>query len=192
MHSLRFHISTAPVSQQASGTVKADFKATVRSAISNTAFFLTGEVRLNVDWMIHDRIRYETDTAPDVDNILKPTIDALTGPDGVLIDDCQVQRVNCGWIDSSSDDQSVDIELEYFKDEMIPSRTSCLFALKTVCVFRSKRSCQTKLCRCLCLILSNVWKSVTKFKHSPEAITHLFMSCQSKGFFTGLEFRALT
>lgn len=122
MRSLRFHIPTATVSQQASGSSKAQLKEAVRKAISKTEVFLTGEVRLSVDWMIHDRIRYETDTAPDVDNILKPTIDALTGPDGILIDDCQVQRVNCGWIDWTSEEQAFDVEIEYFEDEMISSR----------------------------------------------------------------------
>jgi Holliday junction resolvase RusA-like endonuclease len=122
MRLLSFHIPFAPVSQQASGAAKSDLKSVVRKVISGTDFFLTGEVRLNLDWRIHDRIRYETDTAPDIDNILKPTIDALTGPDGVLLDDCQIQRVNCGWIDWNKDEQAFDIELEYFEDELIPSR----------------------------------------------------------------------
>ncbi len=123
MRTLRVEIPVAPVSQQASGLDKAALKQQIQTALQPYELFLTGEVRLNIDWMIHDRLRYETDTAPDVDNILKPTIDALCGPSGVLIDDCQIQRVNCGWIDSSDETkQALTLEIEYVEDEVIESK----------------------------------------------------------------------
>lgn len=122
MATLRYEIPIAPVSQQAASDSKAALKSQVQTIISKDDFFLTGEVRVNIDWMVHDRIRYETDQAPDIDNIIKPTLDAITGPSGILIDDCQVQRVNCGWIDSPDETQRFSIEIDYFEDEQIPSR----------------------------------------------------------------------
>lgn len=122
MRILKIEIPVAPVSLQAGRDDKEPLKAEIRRIIAPYKLFLTGEVRLNIDWMIHDRLRYETDTAPDVDNILKPLIDSLCGPEGLLIDDCQIQRVNCGWIDWNRDDQMLHIEIEYFDDELIESR----------------------------------------------------------------------
>jgi len=122
MRSLQFRISRAPVSQQASGKLKSEVKDAIRDSIRQERLFLTGEIRLNVDWLVRDQIRYETDRAPDVDNILKPTIDALTGPDGIIFDDCQVQRVNCGWIDWNGEGQAFDIEIEYIEDQIISSK----------------------------------------------------------------------
>ena len=90
MTTLRYEIPTAPVSQQATSDSKAGLKSQVQAIISKANLFLTGEVRVNIDWMVHDRIRYETDQAPDIDNVIKPTLDAITGPSGILIDDCQV------------------------------------------------------------------------------------------------------
>ena len=42
---------------------------------------------------------YESDRTADIDNVIKPILDGLTGPDGVMIDDNQVQNVQCYWID---------------------------------------------------------------------------------------------
>jgi len=75
-------------------------------------YLMTCEVSVNITWYGSEIRRYETDKDPDVDNIIKPTIDGLTGPDGVLIDDCQVQYVSCSWIDTNGSDV-VDIEIRY-------------------------------------------------------------------------------
>ena len=60
-----------------------------------------------IEWTVHEQDRYESDAAPDVDNILKPLLDGLCGPEGVLIDDCQVQAVDCRWIDWTLREQPV-------------------------------------------------------------------------------------
>src|SRR5207244_5710585 len=49
---------------------------------------LTGEVAVEVEWVLHERYRWESGlmlTTPDVDNIVKPLLDALCGPDALLI-----------------------------------------------------------------------------------------------------------
>lgn len=87
------------VSQQSRSDARIRFTDGVRSVTSSFEFLLSGDVSVLVEWFIDERTRYETDRAPDVDNVLKPILDALTGPDGVLIDDNQVQHVSCHWID---------------------------------------------------------------------------------------------
>ena len=56
---------------------------------------------------------------PDVDNILKPLLDALAGPTGVLIDDNQVQHVSCHWIDSYTNAESLTITFRHSPDEWL-------------------------------------------------------------------------
>ncbi len=78
---------------------------------------LHGEVKIHIEWTINEQSRYETDSAPDVDNIIKPLLDGLQGPDALLIDDCQVQEIACSWIDSPVRDQSVSISIRHKPDD---------------------------------------------------------------------------
>jgi Holliday junction resolvase RusA-like endonuclease len=96
---LEFTISGPPVSQQSTRSEKDKFAELMRKQIGNSPYLLSGDVRVEIEWSLHEQYRYESDAAPDVDNILKPLLDALCGPQGVLIDDCQVQAVDCRWID---------------------------------------------------------------------------------------------
>ena len=44
----------------------------------------------------------------------------MCGPDGILIDDNQVQLVQCSWIDSyTRDKESIDIRIKYIPDEFL-------------------------------------------------------------------------
>jgi hypothetical protein len=75
---------------------------------------------------LHERLRYQSPFSPDVDNILKPLLDAIRGPDGLLVDDCQVQAVSCHWIDWPSSFQRVSFELRYMPDDYI-QKTGLVF-----------------------------------------------------------------
>lgn len=90
-------VSTAPVSFQATATKKAGIIAAVRAELADCEYVLTGDVQVEIRWGISVRARYERDNSADVDNIVKPILDALCGPDGILVDDCQVQMLVCYW-----------------------------------------------------------------------------------------------
>jgi Holliday junction resolvase RusA-like endonuclease len=75
------------VSFQAPAAKKAGIVAAIRAAIAHCDYLLGGDVKLEVRWAISVRDRYERDSSADVDNIVKPMLDALSGPDGLLIDD---------------------------------------------------------------------------------------------------------
>src|SRR5689334_14388427 len=97
---MTFSVVAEPVSGQAKDrSRRADLKSAIGRLLKPIQYLLSGEVRLSIEWVIHEKERYETDRAPDVDGILKPLLDALTGPDGLIIDDSQVQSVCCSWID---------------------------------------------------------------------------------------------
>ena len=57
--------------------------------------------------------------SPDLDNILKPLLDALQGPDGVLVNDSQIQEICCRWIDWELRDQHLVLRIHYLKDEWV-------------------------------------------------------------------------
>jgi Holliday junction resolvase RusA-like endonuclease len=90
-----------PVSLQASRKKKELITSEIRSVTSEFSFILVEDVQIDILWQIREQDRYESNSSPDVDNILKPILDALCGLSGVLIDDCQVQAISCHWIDWS-------------------------------------------------------------------------------------------
>lgn len=116
---LTISLPLPPVSQQARAESKALFQAEVRKVTSTLGFVLSGDISVLVEWSISQQTRYETDRSPDVDNILKPLVDALVGPSGVMIDDNQVQNVSCHWIDAYSGEESLSTSLRYSPDEWI-------------------------------------------------------------------------
>ena len=122
MPALRFKIPFSSDSQLSPGRLSANVWTAVRSAVSTCNFFVTGEVKLRLDWLIHDRLRYEANSGISISNILQPVVDAITGPSGVLIDVCQIQRFNWTWIDATTHDPSLHIELEYLRHDVILSR----------------------------------------------------------------------
>jgi Holliday junction resolvase RusA-like endonuclease len=116
---LTISLPLPPISQQARAESKMLFQAEVRKVTSILGFMLSGDISVMVEWSVSQQTRYETDRSPDVDNILKPLIDALVGPSGVMIDDNQVQHVSCHWIDAHSGDESLSIFLRYSPDEWL-------------------------------------------------------------------------
>ena len=114
---LSIRIELPPVSLQSSASAKNKFIQAVRAECSNYSFLLSGDVQVEVTWYVHEQQRYETDRTPDVDNILKPLLDGLSGPEGLLIDDNQVQSICCSWIDWTSRDEAVEVSLKFFHDE---------------------------------------------------------------------------
>ncbi len=111
--------SLPPVSQQASSKSKTKFKNSVQEVIKNAEYLLSGDVQIEIEWMIHERERYESDRSPDLDNILKTLIDALCGPNGLLIDDNQVQHISCFWIDWNLYEEQLKVRIKYLPDEWL-------------------------------------------------------------------------
>lgn len=119
-NSLSIAIDLPPVSLQSTGDSKRSFIRKVREQCSCYSFLLAGDVRIEVTWQIHEQERYETDRSPDVDNILKPLLDGLCGPEGILIDDNQVQSICCSWVDWATRDEALTIEVQFLNDEWMP------------------------------------------------------------------------
>ena len=119
-NNLSIVIDLPPVSLQATGESKRAFIRKVREQCSCYSFLLTSDVQIEVTWHIHEQERYETDRSPDVDNILKPLLDGLCGPEGILIDDNQVQSISCSWVDWTARDEALTIEIRFLGDDWVP------------------------------------------------------------------------
>lgn len=117
--SLEFEVSAAPVSFQASARQKAPVVAAIRARTAACQYLLSGDVKVAIQWHVSERTRYESDASADVDNIIKPILDGLTGPDGIFIDDCQVQEITCYWTGRDAGPEALQIELRAVGDEYV-------------------------------------------------------------------------
>jgi hypothetical protein len=98
---VRIESTIDPVSLQAGSERKTTFQSALAEAIKgNTDRIFTGDVKAEVTWYISQERRYSTHIVADIDNIIKPLFDAVTGPAGIMIDDNQVQQFGASWEDS--------------------------------------------------------------------------------------------
>jgi Holliday junction resolvase RusA-like endonuclease len=89
-----------PISLQASAARKARLREDLATVVAvGTTSVFTGDVEVTIEWFISQQVRYGTHMVADLDNIVKPLLDAVTGPDGVMIDDNQVQSLRVSWLD---------------------------------------------------------------------------------------------
>ncbi len=123
-------LANGPVSQQATRARKDELTRNLRASLARYQFLLTGDVQIELEWLVHERARYESDHGADVNNILKPTLDALAGPQGILIDDCQVQSITASWIDwTHENQQQLTIRLHHLADEFMPRNSLAFVSL---------------------------------------------------------------
>jgi Holliday junction resolvase RusA-like endonuclease len=125
---ITFEVPAAPVSFQATATKKAAIVSAVRTVVSHCHYLLCGDLKLAIEWGISERARYETDSAADVDNIVKPILDALSGPDGIMIDDCQIQELTCYWSGGYANPAEERIKIEIrFEPDAFTTKKGLLF-----------------------------------------------------------------
>lgn len=110
-------IPGAPVSVQATKPVREAYRARIKQELTRCHFILTGQLILEVTWLLPAKSRYETDAKSDIDNCLKPIIDAFTGPDGLFIDDCQLKGLYICWRHIESTDERLHFHLEFDPDQ---------------------------------------------------------------------------
>lgn len=123
----QFSVYVQPVSSQSSGARKKKVIEAIRAITSQVESILTSDVQIEIAWYINELERYETDQSADADNIIKPIVDALSGPDGLFVNDCQVQSVLSYWLDRDKFREHIDIQLRYLSDSMFFKKESLSF-----------------------------------------------------------------
>ena len=120
--------SADPISLQASPARKAVFRSALARAVTESSdFIFTGDVEVTIQWFISPRRRYGTHIVADIDNVIKPILDALTGPEVLLIDDNQVQSLRAYWLDPAGDGMRVSIEVRASDLSEIRQRAGLFF-----------------------------------------------------------------
>lgn len=87
-------IEASPASMQSRKEAIEALQKAVREHTTKYKFLLTGDVNVEITWHFHERGRYESDASADIDNLLKPMLDAFCGPEGLIVDDCQIRSLD--------------------------------------------------------------------------------------------------
>jgi hypothetical protein len=118
----------SPISLQAGRPRLADLKAMLGQAIGEGSdFLMTHDVEVTLTWFVSEHNRYQTHTAADLDNVIKPLLDAATGPEGVMIDDNQVQSIRAAWMTPGSWGEGFDLTIESLNPEDTIQREGTAF-----------------------------------------------------------------
>ena len=112
-----FEVLGSPASVQSKKAVRDGYLEAIREQFKGLKYLLTGNLILNVTWLLPAKNRYETDAKADIDNCLKPIIDAFTGPEGFFIDDCQLCGLYICWRHIESDNERLLFEFEFQADQ---------------------------------------------------------------------------
>ncbi|MFC6149916.1 MULTISPECIES: RusA family crossover junction endodeoxyribonuclease [Mumia] len=105
--------AASPVSLQANTVRKKQFRAAFGAAVQEaTRGIFTHDVEVTLVWLIEEARRYQTHLVADLDNVLKPLLDAITGPGGVFIDDNQVQSIRASWMTPGAGGPGFELTIE--------------------------------------------------------------------------------
>lgn len=120
--------SIDPVSLQAKGKRVSEFKAELGSAITNSCdFVFIHDVEITFIWFVSEEDRYQSNKAADLDNVLKPLLDAASGPQGIMIDDNQVQSIRAMWMTPGGADSKFTLEFSALSIDELCDRDSIVF-----------------------------------------------------------------
>ncbi|OJY84616.1 MAG: hypothetical protein BGP13_21750 [Sphingobacteriales bacterium 40-81] len=79
-----------------------ELKSEIQGELQKFDWIICGKIQLEIHWYLDKVERQETDKVGDLDNISKPLIDSLSGFNGVLIDDSQINSIHSTWINKSA------------------------------------------------------------------------------------------
>lgn len=98
---------------------KKEFVNLVHKELSDIKYLLTSEVRITIILYLNERVRYETHQSADLDNYAKLICDAIKGPEGIIIDDVQIQYLSVSWIDTTKE-ESFELNILTHPDSFLP------------------------------------------------------------------------
>lgn len=109
---IKFVVYAKPVSAQNSGEKRRIFRDEIQQITKNSEFIITSTCWIAIDYYCQHIKRQKNPGVYDMDNIVKPILDALVGQNGLIIDDVIVDRVTVNWIDTLKYEH-IEIEIEY-------------------------------------------------------------------------------
>lgn len=112
----------APVSYSNKSELKQKFKDKLQSVI-NANFVYTQQIQLTIILYLNEEKMQDTPEYGDLDNYAKTICDAIKGSNGLIIDDCQIQRLDISWIDISNESY-FEIEIKSTPDDYCYNKLS--------------------------------------------------------------------
>jgi Holliday junction resolvase RusA-like endonuclease len=100
-------LSSVPASVQAKKSRRQQIEIEIKTLLAKVPFLFSGDVGVRIELRRLEQEQYETDSSADIDNVIKPILDSLAGPDGLIVDDNQVQHVQCYWLDHADAPKTV-------------------------------------------------------------------------------------
>ncbi len=107
----------APITREATNAARRSFRDSLQAELQNS-FLFSGEVSLTMTLYLIEHKMLEDAKYGDLDNHMKPLLDALKGPDGLLVDDSQVQHMVASWIDVPGE-EFFELEIKASPDDFI-------------------------------------------------------------------------
>ncbi|RWO28624.1 MAG: RusA family crossover junction endodeoxyribonuclease [Mesorhizobium sp.] len=92
------HFRFAPVPYGNGAAQRGEFRAAIQAELTNQWLYAS-EISLEITLHVDVQATLETDETADLDNYAKAILDGLKGPNGIMIDDTQVQSLSISWID---------------------------------------------------------------------------------------------
>jgi hypothetical protein len=92
------HFAFAPVPYGNGAIRRGEFRAAIQANLTNQWLY-ANEISLEINLHVDVQNTLETDQTADLDNYAKAILDGLKGPNGIMIDDTQVQSLAISWID---------------------------------------------------------------------------------------------
>ncbi|MDD3324765.1 MAG: RusA family crossover junction endodeoxyribonuclease [Sulfurospirillaceae bacterium] len=105
-----------PVSYSNQSELRQEFKIKLQLSIS-TNYIYTQQVQLTITLYLNEEKMLNTPEYGDLDNYAKSICDAIKGKNGLIIDDCQIQRLDISWIDIPDNKSYFEIEIQSTPDE---------------------------------------------------------------------------
>jgi Holliday junction resolvase RusA-like endonuclease len=110
------------VSLQASREKKDKITAAIKNYIGDFPHIILCDVAVTLTIILNETKRHQTHLTPDIDNIVKPTIDAICGPAGLIANDNQMQAVTSYWLDDNVGSLDSRIEIRLLDREAVYDR----------------------------------------------------------------------
>ena len=134
---IRFSIYGQPPSLQNKQEKKKDYREMVQSCTRKCPFIITSTCWVHINYYCKEIRRLKNPNVYDMDNIVKPILDALVGKEGLVVDDVLFDRVGVNWIDKNGLDE-VEITIEYPNLLYHTKETLCFYMNGKWCFPRSK------------------------------------------------------
>ncbi|MCT3846071.1 RusA family crossover junction endodeoxyribonuclease [Elizabethkingia anophelis] len=116
------------VTAQSKKIHQASFTELIKKELKKIEWLILGKVQIEINWLLNAVEKQETDKVGDLDNITKPIIDKLSGADGLLIDDSQINSIHSTWSSKNGLIQDNRVKLIInFNNEYSISKNNLLF-----------------------------------------------------------------